>query len=131
MRILFVCIENAGRSQMAEAFAKEMAPPGCAVFSAGSKPAACVHPIVAEAMLERGIDIRDKKPKGLGDLPVKSFDLAVGMGCGDACPVGLAKKMVSWDIPNPKGLSIESVRPIRDLIEEKVRSLLKELNLLP
>lgn len=139
MRILFVCVENAGRSQMAEGFARKLAPPGVEIYSAGSQPAAQVNPIAVEAMQERGIDIRKAKPKGFADLPEGLFDIVVGMGCGDAllsresaqggqaCPTAKAKQVISWEIPNPKGQSIEAVRQIRDTIESKVKALLKEV----
>ena len=103
MKILFVCVENAGRSQIAEGFAKALAPEGTEIFSAGSTPAKSLNPTVLEAMWERGIDIHDQKPKGFDVLPEGSFDLVVGMGCGDACPVTRAKRVLSWEIQNPKG----------------------------
>ena len=125
-RILFLCIENAGRSQMAEAFARRLAPAGVEVFSAGSRPAASVNPAVVEAMRERGLDLGGKIPKGLDALTEERFDVMVGMGCGDACPVRPgAKRTVAWDIPDPKGQPLERVREIRDQIEGKVRELLE------
>ncbi len=127
MRILFVCIENAGRSQMAQAFAKKWAPTGVEIFSAGSRPAVSIHPIAIEAMLEKGIDISREIPQGFNALPEREFDLVVGMGCGDACPVTRAKKVVSWDIPNPKNQPIEEARRIRDKIESLVHSLFEEI----
>ena len=127
MKILFVCIENAGRSQLAQAFARKWAPPGIEAFSAGSKPASSVHPVAVDALREKGIDIRGEIPKGFGDLPEGPFDLVIGMGCGDACPVTRARKVLNWEIPNPKGQPLEEVRLIRDDIESRVRALLEEL----
>ena len=122
-RILFVCVENTGRSQMAEGFARALAPEGVELFSAGSAPAKTLNPAAVEAMWERGIDIASHLPKGLDALPEGSFDLVVGMGCGDACPIQRAKRVLAWEIPNPKGQPIEAVRQIRDLIEAKVQDL--------
>ncbi len=112
---------------MAQAFAKKWAPDGVKVFSAGSRPAGSVHPIVIETMLEKGIDISREIPKGFNTLLEGQFDLVVGMGCGDACPVTRAKRVVSWDIPNPKDQPIKEVRLIRDKIEFLVQSLLEEI----
>lgn len=128
MKLLFLCVENAGRSQMAEAFARKWGPPGVEVFSAGSRPAASVHSAVAEVMREVGLEIGRSRPKGLGDLPAGLFDLAVGMGCGDACPAERFKRMIQWEIPNPKDQPIDEVRRIRDRIEAEVRELLRELS---
>ena len=122
-RILFVCVENAGRSQMAEGFARALAPTGVEVFSTGSAPAKTLNPAAVEAMAERGIDIGSQLPKGFDALPEGSFDLVVGMGCGDACPIQRAKQVLAWEIPNPKGQSLEAVRQIRDQIETKVQDL--------
>ena len=132
MRILFVCVENAGRSQMAEAFAKRLAPPGVGIFSAGSSPAESVHPEVIKAMREVGMDLASCKPKGFEALPPGPFDVVVGMGCGDSCPPResedqSARRMVVWEIPNPKGQPPEGVRRIRNEIETKVRTLLEDL----
>ncbi len=127
-RILFLCVENAGRSQMAEGFAKKFAPPGVEIHSAGSRPAAELHPAAVEAMRERGIDISAQRPKGIETLPDGIFDLVIGMGCADACPVHRAKRVLTWDIPNPQGESAEAVRLIRDQIENHVRKLLREIS---
>ena len=126
-RILFVCVENAGRSQMAEGFAKALAPQGVEIFSAGSQPAKSVNPVTVEVMRERKIDIGANRPKGFQALPPGIFDLVVGMGCGEACPVGRARRVIQWEIPNPKGQPIEVVRQIRDQIEEKVRNVVLEI----
>jgi hypothetical protein len=127
VKILFLCVENAGRSQMAEAFARQYAPPGAELFSAGSQPASQIHPEVAEAMRESGIEIGDQVPKGLADLPQEMFDLVVGMGCGDACPAARAKRVIRWDIPDPKNRAPEEVREIRDQIDSQVRRLMAGL----
>ncbi len=127
VRILFVCVENAGRSQMAEGFAKALAPNGVEIFSAGSKPAAALNPIVVQAMQERGIDIRLQVPKGFAALPPIQFDVVVGMGCEDACPATLAKRVIEWKIPDPKEQPIETVRIIRDQLENQVERLLLDL----
>lgn len=128
MKILFVCVENAGRSQMAEGFARQLAPAGTEILSAGSRPAQVLNPVAVAAMQEKGIDIRGQRPKGFDALPEGLLDVLVGMGCGDACPVQRAKRVVQWEIPNPKGLPIEQVRPIRDQIEHQVKTLLQELS---
>ena len=112
---------------MAQAFARKMAPPGVEIYSAGSRPAESVHPAAVDAMREKGLDISSEKPKGFGDLPAVVFDVAVGLGCGDACPVTLAKKVLAWEIPNPKGQPIEEVRRIRNEIERQVGILLRSL----
>lgn len=125
MRILFVCVENAGRSQMAEAFAKKWAPAGLEVYSAGSRPAASVHPVVAEVLREVGLEIGRNRPEGLAALPEGTFDVVVGMGCGDACPVARTRRFIQWEIPNPKDQPLEAVRQIRDQVETNVRELLK------
>ncbi len=127
LRILFVCVENAGRSQMAEAFAKRWAPAGLEVYSAGSRPAASVHPIVAQVLREVGLEIGRNRPKGLDAFPEGTFDVVVGMGCGDACPVARTRRFIQWEIPDPKDQPLEAVRRIRDEVEANVRELLKEL----
>ena len=108
---------------MAEAFARRLAPAGVEVFSAGSRPAVSVNPAVVEAMRERGLDLDGKIPQGLDALAEERFDIVVGMGCGDACPIQRAKRVLAWEIPNPKGQSLEAVRQIRDQIEAKVQDL--------
>ena len=127
MRILFVCIENAGRSQMAEGFAKTLAPSGMEISSAGSKPARQINPIAVQVMRERGIDISAQSPKGFEDLSSNLFDVVVGMGCQDACPSFTAQKHFFWEIPDPKNRPIETVRLIRNQIEAEVEKLFLEL----
>ena len=112
---------------MAEAFGRVLAPSGIEIFSAGSRPGKAVHPATLEAMRERGIDLSRQVPKGFDSLPEGTFDVMVGMGCGDACPIGRAKRVVSWEIQNPKDQPIETVRRIRDEIESRVKQLLQEL----
>ena len=126
--VLFVCVHNAGRSQMAAALLDLYAPGRVRVLSAGSEPAAAVHPGVLEAMAERGIDLFDAVPKRLDDEAVREADVVVTMGCGDACPVYPGKRYEDWELPDPAGKSVEEVRPIRDEIDRRVRALLAELD---
>jgi protein-tyrosine-phosphatase len=125
--VLFVCVHNAGRSQMAAALLELHAAGRVRVLSAGSEPAAAVHPGVLEAMAERGIDLLGAVPKRLEDEAVREADVVVTMGCGDACPVYPGKRYEDWELPDPAGKSVEEVRPIRDEIDRRVRSLLTEL----
>ena len=123
-RLLFVCVENANRSQMAEAFARIHGGPGVEAFSAGSEPSGRVHPMAIEAMGERGYDLGSHRSKGLDDLPDVEFDVVVTMGCGDACPSVRARRREDWEIPDPRSLPAREFRAVRDRIEEKVRALL-------
>jgi protein-tyrosine-phosphatase len=123
-RLLFVCVENSNRSQMAEAFARMLGGPGVEACSAGSRPSGRVNPKAVEAMLELGYDLTAHESKGLDHLPPGAFDVAVTMGCGDACPVTLAKRRIDWQIPDPRDMSPEQFREVRDLIGRKVRELL-------
>ena len=125
-RILFVCVENARRSQMAEGFAKALGQGKIEVYSAGSSPSSQIDPLVIEVMKEKGIDLSDRRPKGLNDLPPVEMDYLVTMGCEETCPAVLAKKIIEWEIPDPKGKLIETFREVRDIIEEKVKSLIKQ-----
>ena len=120
MKALFVCIENAGRSQIAQALYERR---GGEARSAGSRPVAEIHGAVVEALEEIGIDISGRKPKGLERADVEWADLLVTMGCGDACPVVPGKEYVDWNLPDPAGLCLEEVRELRAVIEEKVSSL--------
>lgn len=122
--ILFVCIGNACRSQMAEGFARHLGLPGLVVYSAGSHPAGFVAPGAIEVMKEKGIDISRHYSKGIGEIPLIEFDILVTMGCGDSCPVVNAKQRIDWQIPDPIGRSSEFFRQVRDEIEAKVRTLL-------
>jgi len=127
-KILFVCVENAGRSQMAEAFFRKYMPKGFEATSAGTKPSPNVNPIVAQAMSEIGIDIKNKTPKYLSN-DMLCDSIAVNMGCMDkeSCPVLFVKDVLDWNIPDPKGKSIEEVRRIRDQIEIKVKELVEKI----
>jgi protein-tyrosine-phosphatase len=125
--VLFVCVHNAGRSQMAAALLEHHAAGRVRVRSAGSTPADEVNPAVVAAMAELGIDISAERPKGLTEEAVREADVVVTMGCGDACPVFPGKRYLDWELPDPSGLPVERVRPIRDEIDRRVRALLGEL----
>lgn len=127
IRLLFICVHNAGRSQMAEAFANTYGAGWVEAFSAGSKPVDVVHPMVVEVMREKGIRLDRCRPKGFAQVPSGSFDVVVTMGCGDACPATPTMRRMDWSIPDPKGQPIDQVREIRDGIEWRVRDLLGEL----
>ena len=129
IRIAFICVENARRSQMAEGFAEILGRGKLEVYSAGSRPSSQIDPLVIEVMKEKGIDLSTKRPKGLNDLPLIEMDYLVTMGCEETCPAIPAKKIIEWEIPDPKGKSIEVFRQVRDLIQEKVKALLKEIAL--
>ena len=121
MRLYFVCVGNAGRSQMAEAFAREA---GHEARSAGSRPEAQLHPEVVDAMRELGIDLSDRLPKGITDEDVEWADVVVTMGCGeDACPVLPGKRYIDWQIRDPIGLPLAEVRVIRDDIRRRIEEL--------
>ena len=128
-KILFVCVENAGRSQMAEGFFRKYAPKGYEAISAGTKPTPAINPIAVEAMREIGIDLSKQKPKMLTSEIISDSTLSVNMGCMDKteCPAVFMKNSVDWNIEDPKGMSIDKVREIRDNIELKVRQLCKTL----
>ncbi len=128
-KILFVCVENAGRSQMAEAFFKKYMPKGFEVISAGTKPSSEVNSIVLQAMNEIGIDIKNQTPKHISQQIISESEKAVNMGCIDkeSCPALFMKDVLDWQIPDPKGKSIEEVRKIRDQIKTKVIILIKSL----
>ena len=125
-KILFVCVENARRSQMAQGFAEAIGKGKLEVYSAGSRPSSSVDPLVIEVMKEKGIDLTAKRPKGLNDLPPIEMDFLVTMGCEETCPAVPSRKIIAWEIPDPKGKPIEVFRSVRDTIENKVRVLLKE-----
>ena len=125
--VLFVCVHNAGRSQMAAALLDHYAEGRVHVRSAGSTPADRINPAVLEAMAEVGIDISKEFPKPLTDEVVRDADAVITMGCGDACPIYPGKRYLDWDLPDPAGKPVEEVRPIRDEIDRRVRSLLQEL----
>ena len=125
--ILFLCVHNAGRSQMAAAFAREIGGDRVVIHSAGSAPGEVLNPSVVAVMREKGIDISSETPRKLTDEMGRSADVVVTMGCGDACPVYPGKRYVDWDLNDPAGKPMEEVRPIRDDIERRVTSLLDEL----
>ncbi|MEU4385030.1 arsenate reductase ArsC [Promicromonospora sp. NPDC023805] len=128
---LFVCVHNAGRSQMAAGFLRTLSGGAVEVRSAGSMPAEMINPTAVEAMLEKGIDIRAEKPKVLTNEAVEASDVVITMGCGDACPFYPGKRYEDWELEDPAGQGIESVRPIRDDIEKRIRKLLAELGVEP
>jgi arsenate reductase len=125
--VLFVCVHNAGRSQMAAALLDRHARGRVHVRSAGSAPADEINPAVEEAMAEIGIDISTEFPKPLTDEAVRHADVVITMGCGDACPIYPGKRYLDWDLPDPAGKPVQDVRPIRDEIDRRVRSLVDEL----
>jgi protein-tyrosine-phosphatase len=130
-QVLFVCVHNAGRSQMAAAFLNHYAAGRVRVRSAGSAPADSVNPAVRQAMAEVGIDISAEQPKLLTTDTVEASDVVITMGCGDACPVFGGKRYLDWQLTDPAGKGVEAVRPIRDEIDARVRGLLDELDLTP
>jgi len=127
--VLFVCVENAGRSQMAEGFFKKYAPKGFKSLSAGTKPVYKLNPIVVEAMKEVGIDISKQKSKELTDEMIRECDNVVNMGCMDKnfCPTIWLPKVIEWNLEDPKGKPIEKVREIRDEIEKRTKKLAAEI----
>jgi protein-tyrosine-phosphatase len=125
--VLFVCVHNAGRSQMAAAFLTHLAGDRVEVRSAGSQPADQINPAVAEVMKEVGIDITSETPKVLTTDTVQTSDVVITMGCGDTCPIFPGKRYLDWDLPDPAGQGVDAVRPIRDDINNRVRALLAEL----
>jgi arsenate reductase (thioredoxin) len=129
--VLFLCVHNAGRSQMAAGWLQHLADGRVEVLSAGSEPAEQVNPSAIEAMAEVGIDLRGREPKrwDLSDLEVA--DVVVTMGCGDTCPVLPGKRYVDWPLADPAGQGVEAVRPIRDEIERRIRGLMDELGVAP
>ncbi len=125
--ILFVCVENSNRSQMAEAFARMHAEPGVEAHSAGSRPSGRVNPRAIEFMREVGYDLTTHASKSLAEFDGREVEVAVTMGCGDECPLVLAKRREEWQIPDPKEMPPEQYREVRDLIERKVKGLLATL----
>ncbi|MGV1004115.1 MAG: arsenate reductase ArsC [Candidatus Nanopelagicales bacterium] len=125
--VLFVCVHNAGRSQMAAAYLTHLAGERIEVRSAGSAPADSINPAVVAAMAEEGIDISAELPKVLTTETVKGSDIVITMGCGDVCPVFPGRRYEDWALPDPAGQGVESVRPIRDDIKSRVQALIAEL----
>jgi arsenate reductase len=126
-KVLFMCTHNAGRSQMAAALLAREAGGAVRVTSAGSEPADTVNPAVAAVMAELGVDISREVPKRLAAGQAEAADIVITMGCGDACPVFPGQRYLVWELPDPAGLTVEQVRPIRDEIAARVRALLAEL----
>ena len=125
--VLFICVHNAGRSQMAAALLHHHAAGRVTVRSAGSAPADTVNPAVVAVMAEVGLDLSDEFPKPLTADAVRAADVVITMGCGDACPVFPGKRYLDWELEDPAGKPVEAVRPIRDEIDRRVRALLAEL----
>ncbi|WP_418275179.1 arsenate reductase ArsC [Isoptericola jiangsuensis] len=128
---LFVCVHNAGRSQMAAGFLRVLSGGAVEVRSAGSMPADRINPVAVEAMAEVGVDITAEQPKVLTTEAVQASDVVITMGCGDACPIFPGKRYEDWKLDDPAGQGIDAVRPIRDDIERRVRELLASLDVTP
>jgi len=126
-RVLFVCVENSNRSQMAEAFARIHGQGRIESHSAGSRPSGLVNPRAIESMRELGYDLTSHTSKSLTEIPDEEYDFVATMGCGDACPLVRAKKREDWSIPDPKELPPDEFRTVRDLIESKVKAMLKSV----
>ncbi len=126
-RVLFLCVHNAGRSQMAAGWLRHHAGDRVEVLSAGSEPASSINPTAVEAMAEVGIDISHAQPRRWTDTDAREADVIVSMGCGDACPVYPGKRYEDWELPDPAGQPIEVVRQVRDEINERVLELMVEL----
>src|SRR5438034_9993856 len=125
--VLFVCVHNAGRSQMAAALTAALSEGRVQVRSAGSEPAEAINPTVVEVMSEMGLDISREYPKPITNEAVEAADVVVTMGCGDACPFYPGKRYLDWELADPAGKAVEEVRPIRDEIDRRVRELLAKL----
>ena len=125
--VLFVCIHNAGRSQMAAGFMRELSGGRVEVLSAGSEPKELINPVAVQVMAEEGIDIAGEQPKILTTDAVKESDVVITMGCGDTCPIFPGKRYEDWELTDPAGRPVEEVRPIRDDIKQRVENLLAEL----
>ena len=126
-QVLFVCVHNAGRSQMAAALLDREAHGRVQVTSAGSQPAGEINPAVLQAMTEIGLDLSRQFPKPLTGDQVQAADIVITMGCGDTCPIYPGRRYLDWDFPDPAGLSLDQIRPIRDEIARRVHRLLTEL----
>ncbi|MCP4335528.1 MAG: arsenate reductase ArsC [Gammaproteobacteria bacterium] len=126
-RVLFVCVENANRSQMAQAFARILGGAAIEAYSAGSRPSGKVNPKAIEAMHELGYDLSAHGSKSLDELPEVEFDFVATMGCGDACPMVRARQRADWSIPDPKHLPPDEFRVVRDLVRDQVRAALEGL----
>jgi len=124
MRVLFVCVENSCRSQMAEAFANMLGVDGVEAWSAGSDPSGQVNDLAVEAMRELGYDLRAHASKSVDEVPDVEFDYLVTMGCDDDCPLVKARMQIDWDIPDPDGMNLRDIRAMRDMIRARVQRLL-------
>jgi protein-tyrosine-phosphatase len=129
--VLFLCVHNAGRSQMAAGWMRHLAGDHVDVYSGGSEPAASINGSAVEVMAEVGIDIRGELPQPWADEIVRAADVVVTMGCGDACPIFPGKRYIDWELDDPAGRPLDDVRPIRDEIGRRVRTLLDELGIEP
>ena len=127
LRLLFVCVENSNRSQMAEAFARMAGGEGVAAYSAGSRPSGVVNPRAIASMREIGYDLTTHRSKSLAEVPEVEFDAAVTLGCGDACPHVRARRREDWPIPDPREMPPDAFCQVRDLIQQHVRRLLATL----
>ena len=127
--VMFLCVHNAGRSQMAAGWLEHLAGDRVDVFSGGSEPASTVNPAAIDAMAEVGIDIRSEFPKPWTDEIIRAADVVITMGCGDACPVYPGKRYEDWVLDDPEGLGVDAVRPIRDEIRGRVEKLIAEMGL--
>ena len=125
--VLFVCVHNAGRSQMAAGFMRELSRGSVRVLSGGSEPADSINPVAVEAMAEDGIDIADAVPSILDVEDVREADYVITMGCGDACPVFPGKRYEDWELEDPAGKGLDTVRRVRDDIKSRVETLLTEI----
>jgi arsenate reductase (thioredoxin) len=125
--VLFVCVHNAGRSQMAAGFLEQLAGDRVEVLSAGSEPAQQVNPAAVQAMAEKGIDLSRKHPKVISESAVRRADVVITMGCGDACPFYAGKRYEDWELEDPAGKDLETIRRVRDQIERQVRQLVQAL----
>ena len=129
--VLFLCVHNAGRSQMAAGFMRALSDGAVDVFSGGSEPAESVNRAAVEAMAEKGIDIAGEIPQPWSDEIIRAADVVVTMGCGDSCPIFPGKRYVDWELDDPAGKSLDQVRPIRDELERRVRDLMTDLGVTP
>ncbi len=127
LRLLFVCVENSNRSQMAEAFARIYGGEQVAAYSAGSRPSGVVNPRAVTAMAELNYDLSNHSSKSLDDIPDFEYDFVATMGCGDACPHVQAVRRADWQIPDPRDMDPDDFRQVRDLISSQVQTILKEL----
>jgi len=125
--VLFLCVHNAGRSQMAAAFARQISGGRVAVLCGGSEPADAIHPVVLQAMQEAGIDLSKERPKAFVEADVRRADVVVTMGCGDACPLFPGKRYEDWQVADPRDQPVERVRAVRDALRDKVADLLASL----